>query len=68
MIYYSDPMLPKRLNFRAEARIDSLSTIDLKEGSIILNFSGNLCWYKEYEFKPKGGCVLKVSRGIGQQK
>lgn len=60
--YFSDSSLPRKLKFISSSRLDTLETIDLTPGLIILNYTGqgDRCCYREYLYKPNG-VVLKVS-------
>ncbi|EDW66467.2 coiled-coil domain-containing protein lobo isoform X1 [Drosophila virilis] len=60
--YFSDTSLPRRLSFSSNSRLDSLETVDLNPGSIILHYKdqSDRCWYREFQFKPGGGVLKKV--------
>ncbi|KAH8406514.1 hypothetical protein KR215_003942 [Drosophila sulfurigaster] len=62
MEYYSDVSQPRKLYFCANSRLDSLETVDLNPGLIILHYKdrSDNCWYKEFQFKPNGGVLKKV--------
>ncbi|KAH8417308.1 hypothetical protein KR222_008691 [Zaprionus bogoriensis] len=63
MEYFGDSQKPRRLKFNSSSRLDSLDTADLDQGLIILHYKNRAdrCWYKEFQFKLKGGGgLLKV--------
>jgi len=69
MEYYSDTSQPRKLYFNANSRLDSLETVDLSPGSIILHYKdrADWCWYREFEFKPNKG-ALKVTNRLFELK
>ncbi|EDV93877.1 GH19573 [Drosophila grimshawi] len=60
--YFSDPLLPRKLNFCASYRLDSLKSIDLSPGLIVLRFENHAdrCLYKEFQFKLSDGNLIKT--------
>ncbi|TDG39687.1 hypothetical protein AWZ03_013891 [Drosophila navojoa] len=60
--YFSDSSLPRKLKFISSSRLDTLETIDLTPGLIILNYTGqgDRCCYREYLYKPNGVVLKKV--------
>ncbi|ALC47937.1 lobo [Drosophila busckii] len=62
MQYYADSSKIRKLYFSPDARLDSLESIEISPGQIVLRYNGrgDNCWYKEFEFKPPAGALKKV--------